>query len=509
MKGAMEIGGLFDHVKELICQRKAELLSREDGSSHVFGEGKVETQEQGELMGTSPGKEEFESGLEKEFLLESGHEHGSTLEEIDCCNGKDDDETKIMEDNVIMNIHDSEGIESKDAEKAFPKLIRYAREDLLVLQKNSVDSSEKWDRIVGDVGPVIDELWSLDISRPRRRKGDCHQGGSSQTQIPAKKVSSGMENLYFYRSCEEPSFASDYYDDASDYKIVDEEDSNECSDDEDSLQSLAFLVEGEPDFESGAPQDGIEYLRRVMWETARCPKVKVAKVDLKKLALKQMQYMPLIPSIPDCSPDLLPSAQWKREFIADFSGLRIELANITLLENAKIELLPSYRDEVLWKQFCFGKTDSSEMEKQFEYCKEKLSDVSPLLEDFPAKDTILLPSEHSVDEPFMEVMGGCSPFIRILLSLDEVSKAALFRYHVSWLEGVEVLTYKRALWLFALSAVVDKPLDDITSASFRALLRKCATLRSSKKHKDEELYMLNILVVIAGSYFGQADESVI
>eukprot|EP00249_Psilotum_nudum_P010449 c22550_g1_i2 orf=117-1250(+) len=190
MKGAMEIGGLFDHVKELICQRKAELLSREDGSSHVFGEGKVETQEQGELMGTSPGKEEFESGLEKEFLLESGHEHGSTLEEIDCCNGKDDDETKIMEDNVIMNIHDSEGIESKDAEKAFPKLIRYAREDLLVLQKNSVDSSEKWDRIVGDVGPVIDELWSLDISRPRRRKGDCHQGGSSQTQIPAKKVSS-------------------------------------------------------------------------------------------------------------------------------------------------------------------------------------------------------------------------------------------------------------------------------------------------------------------------------
>lgn len=46
---------------------------------------------------------------------------------------------------------------------------------------------------------------------------------------------------------------------------------NECinneddsSDDEpDSIQRPAFLVEGEPDFDSGPPLDGIEYLRRV------------------------------------------------------------------------------------------------------------------------------------------------------------------------------------------------------------------------------------------------------
>ena len=42
------------------------------------------------------------------------------------------------------------------------------------------------------------------------------------------------------------------------------EDDDDSSDDEsDSIQRPAFYVEGEPDFESGSPQDGMEYLRRV------------------------------------------------------------------------------------------------------------------------------------------------------------------------------------------------------------------------------------------------------
>lgn len=44
---------------------------------------------------------------------------------------------------------------------------------------------------------------------------------------------------------------------------------DECSGDSDddkyyhSIQRPAFLVEGEPDFDSGPPEDGLEYLRRV------------------------------------------------------------------------------------------------------------------------------------------------------------------------------------------------------------------------------------------------------
>ena len=39
----------------------------------------------------------------------------------------------------------------------------------------------------------------------------------------------------------------------------------ESSDEYESIQRPAFLVEGEPDFESGPPEDGLEYLRRVRY----------------------------------------------------------------------------------------------------------------------------------------------------------------------------------------------------------------------------------------------------
>lgn len=50
----------------------------------------------------------------------------------------------------------------------------------------------------------------------------------------------------------------------------------ECSEEEDSdddyasIQRPAFLVDGEPNFDSGPPEDGLEYLRRVryhFWST--------------------------------------------------------------------------------------------------------------------------------------------------------------------------------------------------------------------------------------------------
>lgn len=47
--------------------------------------------------------------------------------------------------------------------------------------------------------------------------------------------------------------------DLGDYIETDDSD----SDGDYSIQKLAFSVEGEPDFDSGPPQDGLEYLRRV------------------------------------------------------------------------------------------------------------------------------------------------------------------------------------------------------------------------------------------------------
>jgi hypothetical protein len=71
-----------------------------------------------------------------------------------------------------------------------------------------------------------------------------------------------------------------------------------------------------------------------------------------------------------------------------------------------------------------------------------------------------------------ELRGPKFPLLGILLRLDEVQRAALLRYHISWLERVDGLSLGRAQWLFALSIVVDKPLDAQTSATFRSLLRR-------------------------------------
>jgi len=58
------------------------------------------------------------------------------------------------------------------------------------------------------------------------------------------------------------------------------------------------------------------------WEAAQIPKVKVVRLNSSKLTTEQTAYMPSIPEIPKCPPNLLPSKDWESAFLADFSELR-------------------------------------------------------------------------------------------------------------------------------------------------------------------------------------------
>uniref|UniRef100_A0A7N0V4C7 Uncharacterized protein n=1 Tax=Kalanchoe fedtschenkoi TaxID=63787 RepID=A0A7N0V4C7_KALFE len=103
----------------------------------------------------------------------------------------------------------------------------------------------------------------------------------------------------------------------------------ECSQDSDSddeydgILKPAFHVDGEPDFDSGPPEDGMEYLRRVRWEASQIPKVKVAKLDRGKINQSQSDYMPKIPDIAKCPSHLLPSIEWEEIFLTQFKKLRL------------------------------------------------------------------------------------------------------------------------------------------------------------------------------------------
>ncbi|KAG8089608.1 hypothetical protein GUJ93_ZPchr0011g27048 [Zizania palustris] len=94
---------------------------------------------------------------------------------------------------------------------------------------------------------------------------------------------------------------------------------DDSDDDYDGILKPAFAVDGDPDFELAEPLDGFEYLRRVRWEARQIPRVKVAKIDLSTARNEQTPYMPVIPDIPKCSPDLCASKQWEDAFITYFS----------------------------------------------------------------------------------------------------------------------------------------------------------------------------------------------
>jgi gem associated protein 2 len=59
------------------------------------------------------------------------------------------------------------------------------------------------------------------------------------------------------------------------------------------------------------------------WEANQIPRVKVAKIYSSAARNEQTPYMPEIPDIPKCLPDLRASKQWEDRFIVDFEETRM------------------------------------------------------------------------------------------------------------------------------------------------------------------------------------------
>lgn len=82
--------------------------------------------------------------------------------------------------------------------------------------------------------------------------------------------------------------------------------------------------------------------------------------------------------------------------------------------------------------------------------------------------------------------------------------AALFQHHVAALRALPGLPLARAQWLFALSARIGKPLHAGGAAGFRALFARCAALRAGVGGPGDPLLpRANVLMAVAGAYFGQ------
>ncbi|KAJ0034092.1 hypothetical protein Pint_25708 [Pistacia integerrima] len=295
------------------------------------------------------------------------------------------------------------------------------------------------------------------------------------------------------------------------YMVKQGECSEEYDSDEDysSIQRPAFLVEGEPDFDSGPPGDGLEYLRRVRWEAAHIPRVKVAKRDQSKPSKEQSVYMPRIPDIPRCPEHLMPLKEWEDSFLADFSKLRQVLSGI---ENPSSQLAGKLQDVVIFhkdNESCqlpdstIAKTDELHSCQPVDSFSHKIAADEPSLlntEDDEISPCHPNPKTSPIDDSTNH------PTLSAILKMDSVARVSMLRKRITSIETFSTLSRNDCVWLFSLCATVDTPLDADTSAAFRSLLRKCARLRAGKSELDDEVVMLNILATISGRYFGQAED---
>ncbi|KAK0580578.1 hypothetical protein LWI29_003709 [Acer saccharum] len=296
-------------------------------------------------------------------------------------------------------------------------------------------------------------------------------------------------------------------------KVEDSVLEEKCSEDYDtdkdyaSIQRPAFLVEGEPDFDSGPPEDGLEYLRRVRWEAAHIPKVKVSKLGGNKFIKEQSVYMPHIPNIAPCPEHLLPLKQWEDSFLADFSELRQVMSG---LENSSAQA--AHKPESL---LTFQKdSDSSQLAESF--IAEKFNKLKPD-NSSNLQSSMDQPSISNIEDGIISLCrqspetclnddSGNYPTLSTLSKMDSVARVSMLRKRIGSFETLSSLSRNDSVWLFALCATVDTPLDADTCAALRSLLRKCASLRAGKSELDDEVIMLNIFATLSGRYFGQSED---
>ncbi|XP_057959900.1 uncharacterized protein LOC131152195 [Malania oleifera] len=430
---------------------------------------------------------------------------------------------KVLGTNGKQNIV-SHSVESQNVcQKAGGGTLRiYSRKQMEALRFVNCEGQKKmWNDVYCMLGPVVageyNDLASCNHQKhirvnfdPRQHFGKKEEPPAFLGEVCSQDLVNEMEGMKD-NGIENVNSLEAYHVNGEDSCTVLE---GECSEDSDeyysSIQRPAFYVAGEPNFDSGPPEDGLEYLRRVRWEAAQIPKVKVAKLEKSKLDSEQTVYMPMIPDIAKCPDHLLPMKKWEDAFLADFSELRLAVSG---LEGSNIENFDELQsifnfhecrplpESATVENFdkptvgvdSFESPDSSsikhpDVQQSVSTATEYAASVSSGVPSTPKS----LANEFSINDPTLSVIQG----------MDSVARASMLRRRISSAEHMSTLSRSDCLWLFALCAAVDTPLDADTCAALRSLLRKCAILRAAKSEVDDEVVMLNILVTISGCSCG-------
>jgi gem associated protein 2 len=272
------------------------------------------------------------------------------------------------------------------------------------------------------------------------------------------------------------SYVSDPYSYADDDAYDDDDD----DDDDTGLRRQALAVDGLPDFDSGPPMDGSEYLRRVAYEARQMPNVMRAHVIDERAYTSVTESASTHSVVRDDEAHLAPpiwatpQREWTRRTVGDFSDLRVRITRTLAMRDSAHNscAYPANHDRRGWQTLC--------------------------------------ESEHY-------------PPLSAVLALDAVTCAYLLRHVSSKLhkfgyeysasdadtDSISEIT-RLTRWFFAFSARVDLPLDADTSASIRSAMKGAARARmlTTSEH-DPAIPHLNLAIAIGGDYFKQWKSSAV
>ena len=228
------------------------------------------------------------------------------------------------------------------------------------------------------------------------------------------------------------------------------------SDGEDDFGPRAVLaVDGEPLDDGSPPCDGLEYLRRVRKEASAIPDVVTASIDPSKLRAADTRSTkrlstPSSPSLPPPLPPpplaVQPHPSWQLRLLSDFGRLRIRLQACAREVSARatsadepVSPLPAHDDTAGWTRYVGGSKG-----------------------------------------------GGCEPALSLAYRLDHQRAVSVVQLASAQLpdavRGVRIGGHARpralSLWIFAGMARMERELDAHNAAMVRELLKSCWQLRA-------------------------------
>jgi len=320
----------------------------------------------------------------------------------------------------------------------------------------------------------------------------------------------------------------------------------------DELLPKALPIENEEVGDSADPkwdipaQSAASYLKMVRQEASKCPEIMIA-ADLDASNINSLQNYFVAADAPrKAPPGFEPSIQWQCKQILEFSKVRDRITKMKDAFKKSKDKAPSFPPDMTdgqrWVVWCCGKAvmrddsdapddgddddddddDDGEDESESNRSSAERSSVpkdgvSSLLSQLegnesasaassaPADNASIAPPISSASCEKLELREGILPLMSVVMYLTQPMVEKVLLHHLNFINarGYHV---QQGPWIYALLALLQKPLTPDTCSTLRDLARLCAQLRSQLDSATHpHLTPLNLFISLIARYFDQKD----